>query len=461
VVAQASTVGDWNDGTNGEDKAGFYDPANGAPVIIGSDAEYLLKQAARPTVTGVTITSNPAPEYIVGTTTSLGFTASVQGRFLDGITDSDKVTWSISSGSGGTINPTTGVFTGATTNGTYTVTATSVYDTSKKATVQLNVIAPVVTGVTITSGSAPTYWAGASAPYTFTATVQGTNLLGTEKVTWSISSGSGGTINANTGVFSGGTTAGTYTVTARSVDNTTKYATTNVTVATKPVVATTRKITAAAAGDTSDWLEIATYGNYSLMIRAKDLPQTINAVAKAYVGSPQQIGVNTWYAGTGNLATNAPLRRYAMRNTALADLGMGYDEVNGFSVPVAGSRGATGNDVAFLGSFAEFSAFCSITRGTPTTGQVASSAGAQANFRALNTTAEAGYTTDADHEPGRSPAGTASTDYCIRITGPGRIGGGEGAVALMSTTVATNAPYSIRPMLWVDNSAGASLFTSR
>jgi hypothetical protein len=456
VVAQFSTIGDWNDGTNGEDKSGFYDPANGAPVKIGSDAEYLLNQASRPSVTSVKITSDPTPEYTVGTTTGLAFTASVQGHFLDGVTDGDKVTWSISAGSGGTINPTTGVFTGATKGGTYTVTATSVYDTGKTATVQLTVIAPpvvpVVTGVTITSGAAPTYGVGQGS-LTFTATVQGTNVLGTEKVTWDISDGSGGTINATTGVFSGGTVLGTYTVTATSVDDNTKKASVQLRIITDATVATTRLIPAATAGDTSDWLEIAVYGKYSLMLRRDNIPETISSATESYVGSPQQTGVNSWFAGTSTLAANAPLRSYAMQNDALSNLGTFSGSTSGISSPTPGTIGATGNNVAFLGNFAEYASFCSLMWHDGTPPFPASSTEAQTNFKALNFA-------HTKVEPSRSPAnvgmicaGLFSSNYTYAPANAGIIGG--------VTSANSTPPYYIRPMLWVDNSAGASLFTSR
>jgi hypothetical protein len=326
----------------------------------------LLKQAVKPTVAGVKITSDATPRYVLGIDSRLTFEAVAQGRYLADSLNGTKVTWSIGAGSGGTMDSATGIFTGATTVGTYTVTATSVEDPTKKATVQLNVAAATVN------------------------------------------------------------------------------------------VASTRYIPAAKAGDTSDWIEIATSEHYSLLVRRDNIPQTAAASASNYTTSPQRTAVNDWFAGDSTMGDSAPLRRFAMKNSAMTYVGVHTSLQTGRCVPAAGTDGATGDDVAFLGSYAEYGLFCSLQNdsGTPPP-YTPAVAGAQANFNMLNFAGNG-------VEPGRSSSDTSRPRYA--------------GSALYSSTYANQdlrgmigvcvpdidpAPYYIRPMLWIDNTAAAALFENR
>jgi hypothetical protein len=142
-----------------------------------------------------------------------------------------------------------------------------------------------------------------------------------------------------------------------------------------------------------------------------------------------------------------------MQNTALANLGIFADLSSGFSTPVADTRGATGNNVAFLGSYAEYANFCSLYYANGTTPLPASPALAQTNYQALT------FSHTDTGEPGRTSSpivggicvGLRSRVYDVNPLF-------AGAISTMTNDV---PPYYLRPMLWVDNSAGASLFTSR
>jgi hypothetical protein len=225
-----------------------------------------------------------------------------------------------------------------------------------------------------------------------------------------------------------------------------------VTVANNPVVATTRLITAASAGDTSDWLEIATYGDYSLIVRKNELATTVSSVAGSdYSTSPQHTAVNTWFAGTSTLGSGAALRNYAVQNTALTDRGAFSNRIDGFSKPKVGTLGASGNDIAFLPSFAEFAGFLSLKYHPNSTPYPASPAGAQTNYRDL-------IFNHSRVEIGRSTGtGIYLTSSLRSPTDP------ESNLRGLAGGAANNysPPYYIRPMIWIDNEAGADLFESR
>ena len=133
------------------------------------------------------------------------FSAKVTGSSNTG------VTWTAT---GGSITS-SGVYTAGSTAGTFSVTATSMADTSKstKATVTVTAAAPVIT-ITINPTSASL---AAGNTQGFSATVTGTSNSG---VTWTAT---GGTISSS-GMYTAGSTVGTYSVTATSVAETSKTA---------------------------------------------------------------------------------------------------------------------------------------------------------------------------------------------------------------------------------------------
>ncbi len=169
------------------------------PVIVNS------------VVTGITISPTTAS---LKAGEAITFTASVSGQGGN----NPAVTWSAT---GGSINS-TGVYTAPLTAGPYSVTATSVQDSSKKASSSVSVASIVVSTPAPAGGAVD-----AGNTLQFSSSVSG---AANPAITWSVTGG--GTINSS-GLFSA-TSAGSFTVTAKSAADPTKSASTSVTV--NPVV---------------------------------------------------------------------------------------------------------------------------------------------------------------------------------------------------------------------------------
>jgi hypothetical protein len=121
--------------------------------------------------------------------------------------------WTIAAG-GGTIDGSTGLFTAGTTAGdfTNTVTATS---GAVSGTASVSVTSGTLASITVTPSS-PSLAAGAQQQFTAVGHDAGNNVVAITPI-WSVAAG-GGTIDPSTGLFTSGTTAGTFanTVTATS-----------------------------------------------------------------------------------------------------------------------------------------------------------------------------------------------------------------------------------------------------
>lgn len=136
-----------------------------------------------------------------------------------------------------------------------------------------------------------------------------------------------------------------------------------------------------AVGDSSNWIQIATYEGYSLIIRQN----FINIYSNGHQGEPAwqhswfgpnnqykdssvRTRINDWFTGNAvgtadNLASDAPLRDYTVKNTALNAIGTGtlVESINdGFSKPVA-EPDRTGLDVAFALSYGEAANYISMS----------------------------------------------------------------------------------------------------
>ncbi len=156
-------------------------------------------------VASIAITPNPGNALVGGT---IQFT--VLGRDAAGtvVPLSPAVTWSVVAG-GGTINPTTGLFTGGSAAGTFTNTVRATSGAvSGFATVTLT--APNQLATLLVSPNPGTVLVGGAIQFT----VEGRNASGatvpiTPAVTWSVVAG-GGTINSTTGLFTAGPTTGTF-----------------------------------------------------------------------------------------------------------------------------------------------------------------------------------------------------------------------------------------------------------
>jgi hypothetical protein len=188
-------------------KAGTY------TVIATSVADPSKKVTATITVRAVTVSLMSA-ELTLSTAGSVAFYATVTGT-----TASSVVTWAVEGGEANGTITSAGVYTAPTTEGTYTVIATSVADPSRKATTQV-IVKPVKVSI---DPETTTLDQGATA--TFTANVTGTSFTA---VTWSlVGSNTNGTITS-TGIYTAPFKAGTYVVVATSVVDPSKKATATV-----------------------------------------------------------------------------------------------------------------------------------------------------------------------------------------------------------------------------------------
>lgn len=105
-----------------------------------------------------------------------------------------------------------------------------------------------------------------------------------------------------------------------------------------PTAVTGRTITAAQIEDTSDWIEIATYHQCSLIVRVNTIdnsPFTLT-VNNEYADSTLRNIINEWYA---ELATTTRLRQNAVTSDVMDKMGSVYSpdgplaNPNGFSIP--------------------------------------------------------------------------------------------------------------------------------
>lgn len=161
-----------------------------------------------PPSVGISLTPTSASLTTGGTQQ---FTAAVTGSTNTG------VAWSAS---GGTVSS-AGLYTAPATAGTYSVTATSMADTTKSASATVTITTPTMVAVSISPTSASLRAGGTQQ---FTATVAGTTNTA---VTWSAS---GGTISTG-GLYTAPSGAGIYTVNVTSAADASKSASSTVTVA--------------------------------------------------------------------------------------------------------------------------------------------------------------------------------------------------------------------------------------
>ncbi|MDR1068328.1 MAG: DUF6273 domain-containing protein, partial [Clostridiales Family XIII bacterium] len=141
-----------------------------------------------------------------------------------------------------------------------------------------------------------------------------------------------------------------------------------ITVEPRPVVASAgRWLSAADSGDSSSWTEVATYGEYSLIVRNMRLPAvgsytaahtfgaTTNVNDNDYADSGNKVRghINTWWSG---ISTSSSLYTNAVTHNAIDQIGTAFTRVeDGFSIPTGTSAG--GADTAFVLSTGEAIAF--------------------------------------------------------------------------------------------------------
>ena len=213
-----------------------------------------------------------------------------------------------------------------------------------------------------------------------------------------------------------------------------------------------RILPASLAGDTSDWVEIAQSGGYSLIVRKVVLPGKVAFDSRnidAYQISDVRNLVNSWFKNT--LPKTARLRSFSVTSDANTTNGIGYWAVvnnsynSGYSQPT-GIKASTGDDVAFLLSFAEAAMFCSNRYALTSTTATESPALAKKNFGKLTPPGKAAELEDfwwlrtgghnASSTKSASSVGTHSQSYLLSC--------------VYASSSQAAYPY-VRPALWVNS----------
>ena len=215
------------------------------------------------------------------------------------------------------------------------------------------------------------------------------------------------------------------------------------------------------AGDTSDWIEIARNGDYSLIVRANFIalydswPADDASVQGIYYGdnnkyinSHVQQKINAWFHPLQNsvpekLAANANLRNYTVKNTASLQQTLGSGPIesgvgryDGLSKPIA-DPDAMGPDIAFALSYGEAVNYISNVCMYGGTINPESNAIAKANFAMLES-----YQTDAAKNRFmwlRSPGNTATSASALYL---------KTGSAFQTELVSLELIY---PAVWVDS----------
>jgi RHS repeat-associated protein len=229
-----NTAVTWSTSGGSISSGGIYAaPLQGGTYSVTATSVQDSSKSVSATVSVATISvSTPTPtNNSVNAGSTLQFTSTVNGAANAGLV------WSVSGG--GSISP-SGLFS-ATTAGSYTVTAKSAVDASKQASTTVTVNS-VVNGVSISPASIKLKAGEGS---TFTASASGLGGNNTA-VTWSTS---GGGISSG-GVYSAPLQGGTYSVTATSVQDSSKFASATVSVATISVTTPTPTNSSVNAGST-------------------------------------------------------------------------------------------------------------------------------------------------------------------------------------------------------------------
>ena len=143
-----------------------------------------------------------------------------------------------------------------------------------------------------------------------------------------------------------------------------------------------RELTTGQTGDNVNWVEIATWGGYSLILRSAPIKgetcfnKTVHD--RSYANSLLREVINNWFDNT--LPSNAPIRNYTMRNDAKDTCGNLFT-VSGFSKP-SNEKRPYGIDTAFAMSYGESAKFCSTQYWAPY--QTNSSQAAKNNFSKID-----------------------------------------------------------------------------
>ena len=220
----------------------------------------------------------------------------------------------------------------------------------------------------------------------------------------------------------------------------------------KPTIAPGRELTTDKTGDDVKWIEIATNGDYSLIVRSDYINVLGNNKGNPlfqappfgsnnnYVGSNIQRMINDWFNGSSdgdNLSGSARLRNFTVTNNAVDKLGTGCSETggldDGYSKPT-GQAAKTGNGISFALSFGEAANFISKEYATTFTG---------GNYANSSATAVANYGKLALQDPA----------YGVWLRSPGTNAGAASSIHFATGRVfqfmTTNVQGLVYPALWV------------
>jgi hypothetical protein len=249
--------------------------------------------------TSVTATPVVAVSVSPGTATirvggTAAFTATVTGTTAG---QSTAVTWSVQESGGGTVDS-SGHYTAPGTPGTFHVVATSVADTSKKASATVTVIPNIAVSI-----SPPTATTTAGGTVAFTATVTGTTAGQSTSVTWSVQESGGGTVNS-AGRYTAPGAPGTFHVVATSAADPSKSAIATVTVIPPIAVSISPPTTSTTTGGTVAFTATVT--------------GTTSGQSTAVTWSVQESGGGT-VDGSGHYTAPASAGTYHVEATSVAD----------------------------------------------------------------------------------------------------------------------------------------------
>ncbi|MCL2172582.1 MAG: InlB B-repeat-containing protein, partial [Candidatus Bathyarchaeota archaeon] len=212
-----------------------------------------------------------------------------------------------------------------------------------------------------------------------------------------------------------------------------------------------RVLSASMTGDTSDWIEIAKNGDYSLIVRKVVLSGGVafnSNYDNNYMNSFVRNTVNNWFNNV--LSSTARLRGYTVVNDATQKRGSCFSvSNNGYSKPSTVTA-RTGNDVAFCLSYAEAASFCSTRHALgSTTNVIQSSSIARSNFYKLTSPSAGG---SQRYWWLRTAGNSATTATSVGLTFEN-----EEGCAYASTVL---AQYYARPALWVSSAVFETAPTS-
>jgi hypothetical protein len=434
------------------DKINFTVSATGAATQAATRDSFPLDLVASTSTQTITLTGNIAGDNLTG----------------NPITWSGENKWSFSAGDTADAGTKT-ITIPASTVGSLVITATAKDNSAKTLTITINVThsgftldwCAYNTNYCITkdvpyakineSAAGVNYDHGSIANTATTSRIfrarlfkGGTTVDAAATVNWSVeeeSGSTGATWDESTKTATGSTNflnipanyAGTISVKVSSDANPGYDVTFDIEVDVRPEVATTqRSLTGADIGDdSSDWLEIATKGDYSLIVRKTALTGTVafGAVNNNYLQSTLRGKINTWYAGL--VEADSALVENAVTHNAISRLGTAMIKVDdGYSLPL-GETPETTTDIAFPLSSSEAISFLSKQHYVQNSWQrVSSSSEAAANWNEL--AVGGGWF--------RSPCSAVANN----------------AAALDSQGDASSGPidatyWSVRPALWVSS----------